>query len=607
MKPTLSGPKSPGAVTLAPLREAESLSRIAKAHASAPALLQLETGRHFLSTGELDCAEICLDRALTLDKAPSRVSAAALTMKGHLAGKRKRFGYGRRLLRAARNLAESLDGAGDVIALSWRMEATLLVDEAKAEDAIAAFHESANGYASCDLPGEQARSLYLAAHHEEGAFRYADALTHYSESGSLTAEPLVSIACIHGEARVLSSCGRFGEALEAISKGLDRVRNEAIADAKEWEGGFLELRAHCQAILGQGEAAARTRCALVQRSSGAKRAAFSALYAADLFSMGYPEKARRYEGQALLIAEALPASPPAMLLNLSRLNLERGHVNLADAQLFEASLEIPEGRSRAQEMQYVLHRLAVLCAKAEVNRAAIEVERILEELLPAGDTALLASVLAVQGDLLRLCDRYDDAEVSYLRALGLARRFLALGTEAKTLVGLAQVEAAREETGNARRHLQRALEIYMACSARVAAHGVRLLGAALPDVDVEQRFEGLERLLAFGYRFECVSADVTATLLVGAQLLDLQGAGRARQYFIDAGREAQDVGLQHSELAANGVHAILAADAGQGDVALPLMEDTLTRMDELGLRSALRDQLAERYRDLTGWAWEAGG
>jgi tetratricopeptide (TPR) repeat protein len=319
--------------------------------------------------------------------------------------------------------------------------------------------------------------------------------------------------------------------------------------------------------------------------------------------MGYPEKAMRYEGQALLIAEALPAAPPAMLFNLSRLNLERGQVNLADAQLFEASLEIPEARSRAQEMQYVLHRLAVLCAKAEVNRAAIEVDRILEELLPAGDTALLASVLAVQGDLLRLCDRYDDAEVSYLRALGLARRFLALGTEAKTLVGLAQVEAARKELEKARRHLQRALEIYTACSARVAAHGVRLLGAALPDVDVEQRFAGLERLLAFGYRFESVSADVMTTLLLGGHLSEMNEQDKARRYFRDAGREAGEVGLQHSELTANGARGVLLADAGENEEALELIEDTLRRMDELGLVSSLRELLRERYQDLTGWPW----
>jgi len=603
MKPTLNGPRHPDAVRLAPLREAESLSRIAKAHASAPALLQLETGRHFLSTGELDCAEVCLDRALTLDKTPTRVSAAALAMKGHLAGKRKRFGHGRRLLRAARSLAESLDGAGDLIALCWRMEAALLADEGKPEEAVDALHESADSYAACDLPGEQARSLYLAAHHEEGAFRYADALTHYRESGSATTEPLLSIACIHGEARVLSSCGRFGEALEAISNGLDQLRRGEIEDAKEWEGGFVELRGHCQAVLGQSEEAARTRRSLVQRSSGAKRAAFSALYAADLFSMGYPEKARRYEQQALLIAEALPAAPTAMLFGLSRLNLERGQINLADEQLFDASLELPEARSPAEEMQYVLHRLAVLCAKSEVNRATIEVERILEELVPAGETALLASVLAAQGDLLRLCDRYDDAEASYLRALGLARRFLAPGTEAKVLVGLAQVEAACNDTPAASRHLQRALEIYTVCSQRVAAHSVRLLGAALPDTEAEERFAGIERLLAFGYRFECVSIDVTATLLLGGHLMEMGEQGKAMPYFRDAGQEAGEVGLQHSELIANGVRGVLLADAGESAAALELIEDTLARMDELGLISSLREELTNRYRDLTGWPW----
>jgi tetratricopeptide (TPR) repeat protein len=216
---------------------------------------------------------------------------------------------------------------------------------------------------------------------------------------------------------------------------------------------------------------------------------------------------------------------------------------------------------------------------------------------------LLASCLVVRGDLYRLCDRYDDAESLYRRGLRLGRRFLALGTEAAARVGLGQVEVARGNTERARGQLQRALQIYSACRQVVAAHSVRLIGAALTDQDVEERYAGLERLVTHGYRFECIAADIAATSLLGAQLLEMEQPERAVRYFCDAGTDAEENGLQHSELVANGARALIEADVGQQDAALDLMEETLKRMDALGLQSSLRRQLAERYRDLTGWTW----
>jgi len=605
MKATLGGPREEAAARMAPFREAVTLGRIAGAWGGAPARRELQTGQHFLATGELDCAEICLNKAITLDaKSRTRVSAEALVAKGRLAGVRKQFKAGRRLLEAARSLSRGMEGAADVAAFAWWCEGLLLVDEGRSESAIDAFHRGAAAYAACEAPREQARSLYLAGHHEEAAYRYAAALTHYREAAVLTDDPLICVACAHGEARVLLSCGRIPEAEATIERGTSLLASHRVENATQWAAGLEELRAHGRLLLGDTEGAKRTQAAVLRRSSGGKRAAICAHHAALLFSMGDPDSAGRYERQARSIVEAMPTPPASMLLGLSRLNLLRGRVGLADEQLFDAGLELPEARSRSEETRYLLHRLDILKAQAEVTRGTAMAREILEEIRPAGEVPLLASVLCARADLLRLCDRMDDAEADYRRALSVAERLGCVGTQAQVHVGLAQVEISRGEFAVGRDHLARALSVYSTCGARVAAHGVRVLAAALPDRDPQERSPDLERLLAYGYRYESVSTDATTTLLLGGIHLETGDRDAAERYLRDVLREAEEAGLQHAELTAKAALAMCAADAGQSAEAVRAIEATLTRMDELGLDSALRAELAGRYRDLTGFPWE---
>ncbi len=144
---------------------------------------------------------------------------------------------------------------------------------------------------------------------------------------------------------------------------------------------------------------------------------------------------------------------------------DMGRDDLAIAEFMAAEKRASTANLHEQQIDTANCAADLLLANDRTFEAASFIDRVLDR-LPMGERRIpsLAELLTHQGRALRLQGRHDQAEDRLFLALGTARHFQNRPAEARTLLELGRLEAARQNPQESTKWLQRARVLYLELS-----------------------------------------------------------------------------------------------------------------------------------------------
>ena len=595
------------------IQEALYLSKLSR-NLSGPQL-KIATAAYFIKRRQFDSAELCLDMVINevLPAAVNEDSSLSLLInaiveKALVAQSRKDFARAGRYLDLANGLLRhEKDPRTFDIGLVWSTKGVLALAQHDYRSAKRMFSKAVGilGSDNSDLAAHAKLSGGLAAYRD---FDFELSLEMYrAATGSDNA--LVELQARLGIIDALTVLDRPQEAIAAC-KSLESdlphldlrqsIRTIVLANLREKIASNL---------LSQGKSvkAIRTYLKVAEKAALVERAKVFATLAVLAFGRGQPDRARLYEKEARDLSASLKHDIPEVLLSLSRLNLMRGHADVASQQLFDAIVDLPKGNRDPQILlPYDLMDISIRQVKGELSKAEEKTQGLHEFLgrvMPI--SSIYASILCTLGSLSQLNGDLDQAHQFYNQALSIGEQLHAPGVILQASSGLGQVALERHEVDQALQYFKRAHEIADAIGQVLSAHSMKIF-----ELIAEIRMRGgpderdaiaLSELLEEGYRFESVPLDFQAVLNLAVLWSQIGDLDRAIDYFEEAAATAQQEGLTLAALIATGLLAIVLDDRGDKSRAEELLTNVLSQMEELGIDIPAKDQFADRYRDLTGF------
>ena len=597
------------------IQEALYLSKLSRD--STGPQLKIATAAYFIKRRQLDSAELCLDMVINEvlsaagnDDSYLSLLISAIVEKALVAQSRKDFIRAKRYLDLANELLRrEKDPRTFDIGLVWSATGVLALTQHDYLSAKRMFSKAVGilGSDNSDLAAHAKLSGGLAAYRD---FDFELSLEMYRAAiGSDS--PLVEVQARLGVIDALTALERPDEAIAAC-KSLESdlphldlrqpIRTSVLAKLREKTASNY---------LSQGKSMTATKIYYKMRSKATivERAKISATLAVLEFSRGKPDRARLLEQDAQALIAGIKRDIPEVLLSLSRLNLMRGHADVASQQLFDAILDLPKGSQNKQALlSYNLLDISVRQVKGELSRAeekAQELHEFLDDAMPI--SSIHASVLCTLGNLSQLNGDLNQAYRFYDQALSIGEQVHAPGVILQASSGLGQVALEKHEVEQALQYFRRAHKIADTIGQVLSAHSLKI-----SELIAETRMRGepdehdalaLSELLEEGYRFESIPLDFQAMLNLAALWSQVGDLDRAINYFEEAAATAQQEGLTLAALIAKGLLAIALDDRGDKPKAEELLTAVLSDMEELGINIPAKDQFEDRYRDLTGFSF----
>ena len=570
----------------------------------------LEMGKYLLSNGKLDSAELCFDQAIREARDEKKIAIAGLIGKSEVQKRRKQFEEAYGVLSSAQELAAELDPK--LQGLVYQQQAEVASAEGHWAIALDKLKEAKEAFS---LSEQETASEMVGLAFKMGMaagqlLRFGEALAYYEEAEELARKvnngPMTLLATL-GQTDALSGLGRAREAIERCDRAEEflRLHREELKNmnVKAIQVRLLEKRAGSYQTLGHLDKAAHLYKEALESSSDPKEVAkLHSTLAVLKFSMGSPEEAREHEGEAKEILEESEGEVPEVLFNLSKLNLLRGQISVAEKEFFRALVELPDRVSKGQGLAIRAHEVDLNIQQGQVNQAQELAHVLYHELAALDIEPLLPSVLNTLGNIARLQDKVDEAEGCYQKSLKITENLGMPLLTATALRGLAQVAAARSEISAALGYLDRALQLSRECRASLQEQALLLDRAAiLSREDGGSKIAVLEELLRDSRRFESLSLELAAQTSLAMIHWQEAHYPEARHYLEDAMEKAAEAGMEFIKILVQGLLGLVLSDLGEERLAERYLEDALGAMEMLGLEIEAKHQFQERYRDLTGF------
>lgn len=595
------------------LQEALSLSSLERAFTMNKTRLPLAIARYLIVSKQFDSAELCLDQAIRQSHSDKPLLIELIIEKAELARVKRKHDKASRYLTKANILVKEMNDSR-LSALVRRKEGDLATTQKDYPTALEKYEQAKIDYSAAEDESGKAQAAFSVALTAFRVFDFQKALQNYQEAAEYaTNAPTLHLLARIGEVDALTALSRSSEAIELCEAIEKEIRDlpGAEQDKKEHLFAVTGKKAINLSIQGAAqEAHAINLSRLGKAATSTQRAILCAELAESEFSRGQPEKARFYEKEAKVYRQGLENDLPGMLLPLSRLNLMRGDIHVAEQQLFDAMIELPDGLTQSERLAYDLHKSSLHITKAELGAAIIlanQLYDVFSKIKPA--PLVFTSVLAKLGDLALIQGETEAAQTHYEDSLKVASKLSAPGARAQSLSGLARVRAAQFEYEEALQLVSEALEIVQNIGGmKLFEHSLLLqradvLNKAIDD-DPDEKRDRISDLLETGYCFESLPLDLQATLTLGLLCWhESRDEERAISYFEETASTAGKYGLTLIELFSKGLLGSLLQDVGESARAEDLLSQTLSRMEELGLALPAREDFEQRYRDLTGFAF----
>ena len=576
-----------------------------------PLVQQLALGEAFLEQKKPHLAELCFDQLLkgTTD---AKLAALARIGKGKALRDRGLFEAARRQLTQAEEAAAAA-GEAQILLLALVEEANTWSAQGQLEEALRALadgHRRITSLGGSPLLKARIRIKEGLLWHQLGQLE--EALSHCQEAERILSEtseegPSVEetrLLSLLGQADVLVSLRQAGRAMEILRTVRE---NFSESNANRFREATLAIEARCHELMGNRRQAVRSWEELAVLS---KKGPAYARLALIHYNSGEPGKAEEWERKALMALEEREDIETRVVL--FRLNMQRGRVR-EGARHLEAVVE----QAFAMKDEMARLRCGQLQAdlwmdEAKVNAAEDTAERIQNRLLhwkEKGrdvDLALL-SVYQSLGRIRNLKGQRDEAESMFRKALRLAHQIgmpLAIG---HAMANLGRFLMGKGEFKSARDLLVRAEEIIGGSGEALSLRYV-LLDRVRLDVleDVAQLSEAIEKvngLLEGNARFQCPRLDIAGLATLGWFHWRGGRYEQARKAFRKMMEIAEDVGMELQRLFAMGLMGVLECEAGNKELAEQWLGETLEGMELRGADVSLAKELAERFRDVTGFSW----
>jgi tetratricopeptide (TPR) repeat protein len=562
------------------LQEALSLSSLERAFTMNKTRLPLAIARYLIVSKQFDSAELCLDQAIRQSHSDKPLLIELIIEKAELARVKRKHDKASRYLAKANILVKEMNDS-HLRALVRRKEGDLATTQKDYPTALEKYEQAKIDYSAAEDESGKAQTAFSVALTAFRVFDFQKALQNYQEAAEYaTNAPTLHLLARIGEVDALTALSRSSEAIELCEAIEKEIRNlpGAVTGKKAIN---LSIQGAAQ------EAHAINLSRLGKAATSTQRAIFCAELAESEFSRGQPEKARFYEKEAKVYRQGLENDLPGMLLPLSRLNLMRGDIHVAEQQLFDAMIELPDGLTQSERLAYDLHKSSLCIAKAELGATTVLVDQlyaVFSKIEPA--PLVFTSVLAK-----------------------IASKLSAPGARAQSLSSLARVRAAQFKYEEALQLVSEAREIVQNIGEmKLFEHSLLLQRADLLnktiDDDPDKKRDRISDLLEMGYRFESLPLDLQTTITLGLLCWhESRDEERAISYFEETASTADKYGLTLIELFSKGLLGSLLQDVGESARAEDLLSQALSRMEELGLALPVREDFEQRYRDLTGFAF----
>ena len=577
----------------------------------------LEIGKYLLTKGQLDSAELCFDRAIREAREEKRIAIAALIGKSEVLKRRKQFEEAYEVLSSAQELATKVDPK--LQGLVYQQQAEVASAEGHWAIALDKLKEAREAFS---LSEQETASEMVGVAFKMGMaagqlLRFGEALAHYEEAEELARKannsPMILLATL-GQTDALSGLGRAREAIERCDRAEEflRLHREELKnmDVKAIRVKLLEKRAGSYQTLGHLDQAAHLYKEALESSPEPKEVAkLHSTLALLKFSMGSPGEAQEHEEEALEVLEESEGEIPEVLFNLSKLNLLRGRIDIAEKQFFRALVELPDKVSKGQGLAIRSHEVDLGIQQGKVNQAQELAHLLYHELAALDIEPLLPSVLNTLGNIARLQGKVDQAEGCYQKSLKIAENLGMPLLTAAALRGLAQVAAARFEVPAALEYLDRAIQLSRECGASLQEQALMFDRAAIlgredegeGEETAQAKIAVLEELLRDSRRFESLPLELAVQTSLAVIYWQEAHYLEARQYLEDTMERAAEAGMEFTKILAQGLLGLVLSDLGEERLAERYLEDALGAMETLGLEIEAKHQFAERYRDLTGF------
>lgn len=595
------------------LQEALSLSSLEREFAMNKTRLPLAVARYLIVSKQFDSAELCLNQAIRQSHSDKPLLIELVIEKAELARVTRKHDKASRYLAKANILVKEMKGSR-LSALVRRKEGDLATTQKDYPTALEKYEQAKIDYSAAKDESGKAQTAFSVALTAFRVFDFQKALQNYRQVAANTTEDLgLYLRARIGEVEALTALSRSSEAIELCETLEKEILNLPGAEQSKKEHLFVVTgkKAINLSIKGNAQEAHEVNLSRLEKAATSKRrAVLCAEVAESEFSRGQPEKARFYEKEARVYRQGFENDLPGMLLSLSRLNLMRGDIHVAEQQLFNAMIELPDDLTPSERLAYDLHGISLHITKAELGAAIVLANQLYDVLYKIKPAPLVfTSVLAKLGDLALIQGETETAQIHYEDSLKIASKLGAPGARAQSLSGLARVRAAQFEYEEALQLVSEALEIVQNIGGmKLFEHSLlvqraNVLNKVIDDGPDEKR-DRISDLLETGYCFESLPLDLQATLTLGLLCWhESREEERAISYFEETASTAEKYGLTLIELFSKGLLGSLLQDVGESARAEDLLSQALSRMEELGLILPAREDFEQRYRDLTGFAF----
>lgn len=569
---------------------------------------ELVKGNYFLDDGRLDSAETCFDKAAQEAKQEETL-VDALVDKAKVYTKREECEKAKEILNRAKGLAKDLDPSclGDI----HRQMAEVADLEGNLEEAMDYFKKAKDDFSLSeeDTSKKCSEMLLNMAGKAQMLNNYRDAVDYSSEGQRLAQEvekgDLVFFQT-WTKAEALSGLGKAKEAVEAYEHAEELlVKNKdelKYVDKEEIREEITQKKATNFHLLGNfGKSSDLYEDVLNYNLDGRERAGICASLSLIKFSMGLPDDAANLEEEAKDIIDGSEEGMPDALLDLSRLNLLRGHIDKSDRQLFQALVEIPGEESKSTK----LHEINLDIQKANIQSASEEADSLYEETMNDDFEQFLPYILNTMGTIAVINEMTDKAEKLYKKSLQVADKFNLRASVSSALGGLSIVALIQFDTSTAMDYLEKAIRISKECGWQfntqlLLVNRARILGRENSS-NTSEAVSSLKELLSKSRSFKSLVLELDIRDALAELYRQTSRYSQAREQLEITIEKATGAEMELLKVISQGLLGIVLSDQGNRKLAKKHLEKAISKMEDMGLDIGSKIEFEERYRDLTGF------
>lgn len=568
-----------------------------------PLQRELTLGEIFLKEGQLGLAELSFSKVLEKTANPSFRVAAMVGLARVL---RARKAWEEALRQLDKAMEEIRDANVNTLIVSVVQEkAEVLKAQGKlneAKDCLKKLWDELNQEGSdpslrAGVAFNLGLVLQLLFHHREACALLEEAEKLWLETNEV-ASGLAKLAQVSS----LLELGKTSEALVKVEEAEKLFANDPmLRKLAAW------ARGHCLEILGRLEEALEVKeSALDPDPKASEFADLAELH----FSLGQPEKARKYELNAEEALAAKSDIDPHAYFSLFSLAMMRGDIFSAAKHMaalvdhYAGVAQTPSERMALRMNQALLWFEKGLLGQVEeaLEEMLSEVERLKEE--GAHVDSLLLEVLEFRGRLKNLEGETQEAINCYQVCLELARKLRRPMAIAGAYANLGQLYLGQGDLQQASSLLKEAERIYRACKAKYSMGYLRLNLARVSSSEAANTTEVLRILKNTVKENESSGSarlDVAGLMALATMQVQSSRFEEARANYLRALEISSSHGLEFCEILVQALLGLLEGESGHNELAEQWLGQALEKMQSKGIEIPLAKLLAERFNELMGF------